>query len=102
MSTSNLPTAIGTSLRSITSYEFISCCGHYVDSAFVDRADIVQYVDLPPREAIYEILRGCLVELVKKGIVAEAVSSATFSLVRNLLADMPLLGCSKSCSSADI
>ncbi|KAI0771888.1 P-loop containing nucleoside triphosphate hydrolase protein [Trametes elegans] len=52
MSTSNLATAI--------------------DSAFVDRADIVQYVDLPPREAIYEILRGCLVELVKKGIVADA------------------------------
>ncbi|TBU48473.1 P-loop containing nucleoside triphosphate hydrolase protein [Dichomitus squalens] len=51
MSTSNLATAI--------------------DSAFVDRADIVQYVDLPPREAIYEILRGCLLELVKKGIVAE-------------------------------
>ncbi|KAI9001223.1 P-loop containing nucleoside triphosphate hydrolase protein [Trametes punicea] len=51
MSTSNLATAI--------------------DSAFVDRADIVQYVDLPPREAIYEILRGCLIELVKKGIVAD-------------------------------
>ncbi|PIL36790.1 transporter [Ganoderma sinense ZZ0214-1] len=51
MSTSNLATAI--------------------DSAFVDRADIVQYVDLPPREAIYEILRGCLVELVKKGIVSQ-------------------------------
>ncbi|KAJ7638612.1 P-loop containing nucleoside triphosphate hydrolase protein [Roridomyces roridus] len=28
-----------------------------IDSAFVDRADIVQYVDLPSREAIYEILR---------------------------------------------
>ncbi|KAI0650044.1 P-loop containing nucleoside triphosphate hydrolase protein [Trametes meyenii] len=42
-----------------------------IDSAFVDRADIVQYVDLPPREAIYEILRGCLVELIKKGIVTD-------------------------------
>jgi len=41
-----------------------------IDSAFVDRADIVQYVDLPPREAIYEILRTCLAELVGKGIVA--------------------------------
>ncbi|KAI0829475.1 P-loop containing nucleoside triphosphate hydrolase protein [Trametes gibbosa] len=51
MSTSNLATAI--------------------DSAFVDRADIVQYIDLPPREAIYEILRGCLSELVKKGIVGD-------------------------------
>ncbi|KAF8583975.1 P-loop containing nucleoside triphosphate hydrolase protein [Ramaria rubella] len=41
-----------------------------IDSAFIDRADIVQYVDLPPREAIYEILRTCLVELMKKGIVS--------------------------------
>ncbi|ETW84330.1 AAA+-type ATPase [Heterobasidion irregulare TC 32-1] len=49
VSTSNLPKAI--------------------DSAFVDRADIVQYVDLPAREAIYAILRTCLLELIVKGIV---------------------------------
>ncbi|THH33793.1 hypothetical protein EUX98_g401 [Antrodiella citrinella] len=41
-----------------------------IDTAFVDRADIVQYVDLPPREAIYEILRSCLAELVTKGVVS--------------------------------
>ncbi|KAF8076178.1 P-loop containing nucleoside triphosphate hydrolase protein [Lyophyllum atratum] len=41
-----------------------------IDSAFVDRADIVQYVDLPSREAVYEILRTCLNEIVGKGIVA--------------------------------
>ncbi|KAF7331799.1 AAA domain-containing protein [Mycena kentingensis (nom. inval.)] len=41
-----------------------------IDSAFVDRADIVQYVDLPSREAVYEILRTCLVEMVTRGIVA--------------------------------
>ncbi|KAG5654453.1 hypothetical protein H0H81_001952 [Sphagnurus paluster] len=41
-----------------------------IDSAFVDRADIVQYVDLPSREAVYEILRTCLCEIVGKGIVA--------------------------------
>ncbi|KZT12967.1 P-loop containing nucleoside triphosphate hydrolase protein [Laetiporus sulphureus 93-53] len=41
-----------------------------IDSAFVDRADIIQYVDLPPREAIYEILRTCLVELTRKHIVS--------------------------------
>jgi len=40
-----------------------------IDSAFVDRADIIQYVDLPPREAIYEILRTCLCEMVAKGMV---------------------------------
>ncbi|KAG6855050.1 hypothetical protein C0991_005979 [Blastosporella zonata] len=41
-----------------------------IDSAFVDRADIVQYVDLPSRDAIYEILRTCLCEIVGRGIVA--------------------------------
>ncbi|KAJ7774325.1 P-loop containing nucleoside triphosphate hydrolase protein [Mycena maculata] len=41
-----------------------------IDSAFVDRADIVQYVDLPSREAVYEILRTCLCEIVVRGIVA--------------------------------
>ncbi|KAF8232439.1 P-loop containing nucleoside triphosphate hydrolase protein [Tricholoma matsutake] len=40
-----------------------------IDSAFVDRADIVQYVDLPSRDAIYEILRSSLCEIVSKGIV---------------------------------
>lgn len=73
MSTSNLATAIG-----VYSYVALAFAKHpqrpcFVDSAFVDRADIVQYVDLPPREAIYEILRGCLVELVNKGIVAQVV-----------------------------
>ncbi|KAJ7179324.1 P-loop containing nucleoside triphosphate hydrolase protein [Mycena filopes] len=41
-----------------------------IDSAFVDRADIVQYVDLPSREAIYEILRTCLCEIIARGIVS--------------------------------
>lgn len=44
-----------------------------LDSAFVDRADIVQYIDLPPPEAIYVILRSCLVELISKGVVAPVV-----------------------------
>jgi hypothetical protein len=43
------------------------------DSAFVDRADVVQYIDLPPPEAIYVILRSCLLELITKGVVAPAV-----------------------------
>ncbi|EEB88388.1 hypothetical protein MPER_13804, partial [Moniliophthora perniciosa FA553] len=40
-----------------------------IDSAFIDRADIVQYIDLPPREATYEILRTCLMEIAKRRIV---------------------------------
>ena len=43
------------------------------DTAFVDRADIIQYVDLPSREAIYEILRSCLCEIMAKGIVSPVV-----------------------------
>lgn len=70
MSTSNLATAIGMSPKFALLHKADYLAA---DSAFVDRADIVQYVDLPPREAIYEILRGCLAELVKKGIVADVV-----------------------------
>ncbi|KAF4619108.1 hypothetical protein D9613_005593 [Agrocybe pediades] len=44
-----------------------------IDTAFVDRADIVQYVDLPSREGIYEILRSCLCEIISKGIVSSVV-----------------------------
>jgi hypothetical protein len=44
------------------------------DTAFVDRADIVQFVGLPPVAAIYSILRSCLLELMDKGIVRRAVS----------------------------
>jgi hypothetical protein len=43
------------------------------DSAFVDRADIVQYIDLPPPEAIYVILRSCLLELITRSVVSPAV-----------------------------
>ncbi|KAJ7228874.1 P-loop containing nucleoside triphosphate hydrolase protein [Mycena pura] len=41
-----------------------------IDGAFVDRADVVQYIDLPSREAIYEILRTCLCEIMGRGIVS--------------------------------
>ncbi|KAF5370071.1 hypothetical protein D9758_001247 [Tetrapyrgos nigripes] len=44
-----------------------------IDTAFVDRADIIQYIDLPSRDAIYEILRTCLCEIIKKGIVAQTI-----------------------------
>ncbi|CAE7120219.1 unnamed protein product [Rhizoctonia solani] len=49
ISTSNLPDAI--------------------DSAYVDRADIVQYVGPPSRDAIYFILRSCVIELIRAGII---------------------------------
>ncbi|CAM9107631.1 unnamed protein product [Discosporangium mesarthrocarpum] len=41
-----------------------------IDMAFVDRADIKQYIGLPPASARYEVLRSCLEELVRVGIIA--------------------------------
>ncbi|KAG6890928.1 hypothetical protein C0995_000885 [Termitomyces sp. Mi166 len=71
MSTSNLVKAIG-----ITTFFKASAPAdqlHMTDSAFVDRADIVQYVDLPSRDAIYEILRT--------SHIFEATAKATSSSV---------------------
>lgn len=44
----------------------------------MDRADIVQYVGLPPREAIYWILSSCLKELMRAGIITSVVSQPRF------------------------
>lgn len=41
-----------------------------VDFAFVDRADIKAYVGPPTLQARYEILRSCLQELMRTGIVS--------------------------------
>lgn len=40
-----------------------------IDLAFVDRADIKQYIGLPSVEATYEIYRSCIQELVKTGLL---------------------------------
>jgi SpoVK/Ycf46/Vps4 family AAA+-type ATPase len=44
-----------------------------LDPAFRDRADIVQYIGLPPTEAIYDMLHSCLMELMAKGIIYHLV-----------------------------
>lgn len=41
-----------------------------IDTAFIDRADIKQYVGLPPPKAIYWILESCLRELIRVGLIA--------------------------------
>ncbi|RWS25983.1 Thyroid receptor-interacting protein 13-like protein, partial [Leptotrombidium deliense] len=41
-----------------------------IDLAFVDRADIKQYIGSPNEATIYEIYRSCLNELVKRNIVS--------------------------------
>ncbi|GAA5869127.1 hypothetical protein JCM3774_003958 [Rhodotorula dairenensis] len=42
-----------------------------IDNAFIDRADIKQFIDLPPTAAIYWILRSCLQEITRVGLVPE-------------------------------
>jgi hypothetical protein len=49
----------------------LECNADPADSAFVDRADIKEYVDYPPPQAIYWILTSCLRELMSKGLVRE-------------------------------
>ncbi|EEF51917.1 pachytene checkpoint protein 2 homolog [Ricinus communis] len=41
-----------------------------IDIAFVDRADIKAYVGPPTLQARYEILRSCLQELIRTGIIS--------------------------------
>lgn len=43
-----------------------------IDPAFVDRADLKQYVGLPPPQAIYWILAGCLRELARADLAPGA------------------------------
>lgn len=45
---------------------------HFTDVAFVDRADIKAYVGPPTLEARYEILRSCLQELLRTGILQDS------------------------------
>ena len=47
-----------------------------VDVAFVDRADVKQYISLPILEARYEILRSCVLELIRVGIVTIEIAMA--------------------------
>ncbi|KAL9932918.1 hypothetical protein V8E36_008173 [Tilletia maclaganii] len=42
-----------------------------IDNAFIDRADIKQYIGLPPPEAVYWILQSCLAELMRVGLVEQ-------------------------------
>lgn len=59
-----------------------------IDPAFVDRADIKQYIGLPPTEAVYWILRSCVEALMRAGLVRTRVRpSVGFFLAANVGAD---------------
>lgn len=59
-----------------------------IDLAFVDRADIKQYIGLPNLCARYEILRSCLTELMRVGIVlADKSILLPFEMLQRRLKD---------------
>ena len=60
--------------------QFFILSDDFLDTAFVDRADIVQYIDLPSFNAVYEILRTCLCEIILKGIIASIVRAYMYHL----------------------
>ncbi|WFD22691.1 hypothetical protein MEQU1_001366 [Malassezia equina] len=43
-----------------------------IDPAFLDRADIRQYIPPPSAAAVYMILRSCMVELIRVGLAQKA------------------------------
>lgn len=50
-----------------------------VDLAFVDRTDIKAFIGHPPLQARYEILRSCVAELQRAGVVADAAPASSES-----------------------
>ncbi|GAA5893987.1 hypothetical protein JCM6882_007951 [Rhodosporidiobolus microsporus] len=44
-----------------------------IDNAFIDRADIKQYIGLPPAAAVYWILQSCLNELMRACLIPSVV-----------------------------
>jgi len=55
---------------------------HSIDPAFVDRADIKQYIGLPPPEAVFWILSSCLRELSDKEIISKCVRAISSMYTR--------------------
>jgi len=51
-----------------------------IDLAFVDRADIKQYIGPPSTEAIYTIYFSCIMELIKKKIIINSTGGSPLDL----------------------
>ncbi|KAG1678821.1 Pachytene checkpoint protein 2 [Nymphon striatum] len=45
-----------------------------IDEAFIDRADIKQYIGLPTAPAIYQIYKSCLKELSRANIISDKIN----------------------------
>lgn len=46
-----------------------------IDLAFVDRADIKQYVGHPSQAAVYQIFHSCITELLRTGVVVDTTGT---------------------------
>lgn len=54
-----------------------------IDPAFLDRADIRQYIPPPSAAAVYMILRSCMVELIRVGLAQKASFPSFDSILPN-------------------
>lgn len=62
-----------------------------IDAAFVDRVDLKQYIGYPCLEARYEILKSCVQELERVGIIAKMsneIKSYTFAETQEKVQDV--------------
>lgn len=53
------------------------------DPAFIDRADIKQFIGLPNAEAIYFILSSCLAELREKSLLKGPLDLSSWTRLKN-------------------
>lgn len=65
-----------------------------IDLAFVDRADIKAYIGPPSVRARYEMLRSCVAELSRAGILAPALPLLTWLQLQESESHMQSAACS--------
>lgn len=56
-----------------------------IDEAFIDRVDLKQFVGLPNEECRYEIFKGCVEELMEKGIVDDSSKIPNYQRIKELV-----------------
>ena len=82
IATSNITGAIGT-LCVMPSGD--SQTESSLDLAFVDRADVKEYIGVPSIAGIYSILRSCIYELMRVGLIYCYVSIVLLSPTRSVV-----------------
>lgn len=87
MATSNITEIIGksSSLLSVlcASHARIEPLSLVLDSAFLDRADLIQFIGRPSQNAVYAILVSCFRELMRVHLIEPTVSGWVVSVKSN-------------------